>query len=58
MNFISQFKSLNYKQQRDLLNQLQTALSSSRPILEHRHINACPHCESEKLYKHANYTAG
>lgn len=58
MNFISQFKSLNYKQQRDLLNQLQTALSSSRPVLEHRHINACPYCESEKLYKHANYTAG
>lgn len=58
MNIISQFKSLNYKQQRDLLTQLQQTLSSSRPILEHRHINACPHCESEKLYKHANYTNG
>lgn len=58
MNFISQFKSLNYKQQRDLLNQLQSALSSSRPILEHRHLTECPYCSSEKLYKHANYTAG
>lgn len=58
MNIISQFKSLNYKQQRDLLNQLQQTLSSSRPILEHRNITACPYCESEKLYKHANYTAG
>lgn len=58
MNIISQFKSLNYKQQRDLLNQLQQTLSSSRPILEHRNINACTYCESEKLYKHANYTNG
>lgn len=58
LEIISQFKSLNYSQQRDLLNQLQQTLSSSRPILEHRNINACPHCESEKLYKHANYTAG
>lgn len=58
LEIINQFKSLNYKQQRDLLNQLQQTLSSSRPILEHRNINACPYCESEKLYKHANYTAG
>lgn len=54
LEIINQFKSLNYKQQRDLLNQLQQTLSSSRPILEHRNINACPYCESEKLYKHAN----
>lgn len=58
MNIINQFKSLSYKQQRDLLNQLQSVLSSSRPILEHRHINNCPYCQSNKLYKHANYAGG
>lgn len=58
MNFTSQFKKLNYKQQRDLLKELQLTLSSSRPILEHRHLTACPHCECEKVYKHANYKNG
>lgn len=58
MNIVSQFKTLNYKQQRDLLKQLQQTLSSSRPILEHRHVNACPHCQCEKVYKHANYKNG
>ena len=58
MNIISQFNSLNYQQQRDLLQQLQQTLSSSRPILEHRHLTCCPHCECEKVYKHANYKNG
>jgi transposase-like protein len=58
MNFVNQFKSLNYKQQRDLLAELQQTLSASRPILEHRHLNACPYCNSERLYKHANYKNG
>ncbi len=58
LEIISQFKSLNYNQQRDLLAQLQNALSSSRPILEHRNLTGCPYCESEKAYKHANYKNG
>ena len=58
LEIINQFKSLNYNQQRELLNQLQQTLSSSRPILEHRNLTGCPYCENEKLYKHANYTNG
>lgn len=58
LNIISQFKSLNYNQQRELLNQLQQTLSSSRPILEHRNLTGCPYCENEKAYKHANYKNG
>jgi len=58
LEIISQFKSLNYNQQRELLNQLQKTLSSSRPILEHRNLTGCPYCENEKAYKHANYKNG
>lgn len=58
MNILSQFRTLNYQQQRDLLQQLQQTLSSSRPILEHRHLTGCPYCECEKVYKHANYKNG
>lgn len=58
LEIISQFKSLNYNQQRELLNKLQQTLSSSRPILEHRNLTGCPYCENEKAYKHANYKNG
>lgn len=57
-NIISQFKSLDYQHQRELLKQLQQALSASRPILEHREISGCPHCDCKKLYKHSSYKNG
>lgn len=58
LDFISQFKSLNYKEQSDLLKQLQKTLSFSRPILEHKELDVCPHCGNDKLYRHSSYKNG
>jgi transposase-like protein len=58
LDIIKSFKNLSYKEQLEILNQLKTALSQSRPILEHRAVTECPHCKSKIFKKHANYNNG
>lgn len=55
---INDFKGLNYQEQREILKKLKTVLSATRPILEHKNLEECPHCGSSKAHKHANYKNG
>jgi transposase-like protein len=56
---ISQFKTLTYVQQAELLEQLKFTLSESKPILQHKKLSKeCIYCKSIKVYKHGTYKNG
>ena len=58
-NILSQFNTLSYSEQTELLEKLKQNVSESKPILNHvKSVKECPHCNSTKIYKHGKYKNG